>query len=232
MDGMVDPSLKPNGRTLDGRRERLLYEFNLLPAAYADTSWIESVCGTNSLEYRPEHARCIEHSSALLQHHGLCEKFDWSVRAASVRLALLQRTAFMRICTAIGLMSAAPEIRRTIDGKTLRSLDSTFGDLTEAAWAPESLVLARAGAEHNLVKHAEQLRLEQARIAGYRVYKSLLYAESKEAPESISRALFRLPMSVAAEPVTPIDAAVVKPVMRWICRSAVKRWEPSWAWLF
>lgn len=232
IDGILDPALQHKKRALDERSKRLLYEFNLLPAVYADSSWVQMDSVTQTSEYQLSHAACIEQSAALLQKHGLCEKFDWSVRTSSVRLALLQRTAFMRICTVLGLMAAAPGIRRTIDGKTLRSLDATFGDLKEAVWAPESLILAQAGAGHNLIKHTEQQRLEQARMTGYRVYKALLHAESKAAPESITRAQFRLPQSVAAEPVIPIDTAVVKPVLRWICQSAVKRWEPSWAWLF
>ena len=248
MDGMASPILRgekqEHNETFEDdqkrehgeRRKRLLYEFNLLPAAYAHSSWIESICSnnrsSNAFEQQSDHTRCIDQSAELLQHHGLCDKFDWSVRAASVRMALMQRTAFMRMCTLLGLMGAGPRMRRTIDGKTLRSLDATFGDLFEAIWTPEALVLSRAGAEHNLFKHAEQERLEQTRLVGYKVYKALLYAESEASPESISRALFRLPMSVAVEPSVSIDTAVVKPVMRWMCRSAVKRWEPSWAWLF
>jgi len=229
---MVESAQARDGLAFKGQSERLLYQFNLLPAAYADSSWVESVCGIESVENRPNQASCIDQSVALLKHHGLSGKFDWSLRAATVRLALLEQSAFNRICTVLGLMGTSPVLRKTIDARVLRSLNKTFGDLTEAIWAPESLVLAQAGAEYNLLLHAEQEQLEQARMAGFRAYRALLYAESKESPESMSRALFRLPMPVAAEPVTPIDSAVVRPVMRWVCQSAVKRWEPSWAWLF
>lgn len=232
MVGMAERNLQRDSADRDERRKRLLYEFNLLPATYADSSWVDAVCAANAIEFHSDHAGCIDQSTALLQHHGLCEKFDWSVRSASVRLALLQRTAFQRVCTALGLMCVGPETRRTINGETLRSLDATYGDLTDAIWAPESLVLARLGVTHHPMQYAENDRLEQARLAGYKAYKAMLFAESKAAPESISRALFRLPMAVAAEPVTPANAAVGNGVTRLVCRSVVKRWEPSWAWLF
>lgn len=231
MAGTADLSLQSNRKAAKQRSDRLLYEFNLLPAVYADRSWLEACCGTGAFGNQPDHAACIEQSTLLLKHHGLSENFDWSARAATVRLAFLQTTAFSRICTVIGLMGAAAEIRQTVNGGTLRSLEATFGELLEAVWAQESLLVSRAGVSYSLLKHTEQERLEVARNAGFRMYKSLLHAEG-QAPESSTRALFKLPMAIATESVTPIDTAVVKPVMRWVCRSAIKRWEPSWAWLF
>ena len=214
------------------RSQRLLYEFNLLPAAYADRSWVESNGVLKSGEHSLAQIGCVGQSVALLQHHGLNEKFDWSVQSGAVRISLLQRTAFSRVCTVLSLMCAAPEIRRTVNGEILRSLDETFGDLNSAIWCPAVPGLVKAGFGHNLVKTAENERLERARVVGFRIYKALLYADGQATPESISRALFRLPMPIATEPVTPMDSAVAKLVTRWVCKSAVKRWEPSWAWLF
>lgn len=223
-----NPTLHPAGMG-DAERQRLLYEFNLLPAAYADQSWL-SDAAPQSID---EKASCLEQSAALLRLHGIENTFDWAVQSSPVRLSLLQRPAFERVCTALGLMSAS-ELRKKIKGEDMRSLHETFGDLFEAIWTPEALVLAQAGATQNLAlwQTDGKVRIDQARNAGYRVYKSLLCTDTQIGAQSVSRALFKLPKAVAAEPVMPIDQAVVKPVMRWLCRSVVKRWEPSWVWLF
>lgn len=208
-------------------RKRLIYEFNVLPAINAHPSWLG-----NDLPPNPDRARQLTCSHRLLVDHGLVGNYDWVMRSAVSRVALLQRTAFRRVCLALGALAYGMPLRRVIDGAQVRQIESLLGDLIAAAWDPMAERVAAFCQPTVLFQPTMAAWIDQLQAAGERLYDALLKSDTSVSPAARIRAQFRLPMPLADERPLPVAREALDPLTHWVRATAIRRWEPRWVWLF
>lgn len=111
-----------------GIREAIIV-FNLLPATYADPSWIDA--------YAPWHDRLANLKSPvarsvlsqwLLARNGLADCYDFEFREAEKALFLLDARELKLLCAKIGMMRHRQALRRMISGGVLAQLGKEVGE--------------------------------------------------------------------------------------------------------
>lgn len=130
----------------------LQLQFNLFPAAYLHSSWLDD-CGLSAHDDEfpassPFWVRCL--SNALLRRWRLEQQFDCDFFDPAKRLALLDADALIRVGGLAGAVLLRDRIRRTVDGAAIAVMQKAIGPAAHRfalRWDGQSSVLASVGAE-------------------------------------------------------------------------------------